>query len=126
MTADTTAHTSPFAQICCEVGEDDFSVRAPHWFYFESSRLEGLLSVTRRTSHGSGGTESQVAEWSSGLDEWRTRLERQSNTKETFVPKTELGRKLWALRQKYISEGGRLYTAEEIADELDRRQRGLE
>ncbi len=41
--------------------------------------------------------------------------------KEGFVPKTELGRKLWGLRQKYIAEGGRLYSDREIADELERR-----
>jgi len=45
----------------------------------------------------------------------------KSLSEETFVPKTELGRKLWGLRQKYIAAGGRLYTDREIADELDRR-----
>lgn len=35
-----------------------------------------------------------------------------------YVPKTERGRRLWALRQKYIASGGRLYTLVEIQEEL--------
>jgi hypothetical protein len=37
---------------------------------------------------------------------------------EEFVPRTPLGRKLWALRQQIIASGTPLLTAEEIEAEL--------
>ena len=42
---------------------------------------------------------------------------------QPFVPPTDLARKLWALRQKYIAEGGRLYSIAEIQQELVSRRR---
>jgi hypothetical protein len=39
-----------------------------------------------------------------------------------FKPKTERGKKLWALRQKYIAEGGRLYSMREIRKEIAERR----
>lgn len=41
-----------------------------------------------------------------------------------FVPKTERGRKLWALRQAAIAKGMKLLSDEEIADEIRRRRGG--
>jgi hypothetical protein len=80
--------------------------------------------LTLSNDHGSSGTGSSVAERPATPDVWRSCLQEMPVPSETFVPKTELGRKLWGLRQKYIAEGGRLYTDREIADELERRAAG--
>jgi hypothetical protein len=37
---------------------------------------------------------------------------------DEFIPETEFGRELWALRQKAIAEGMALLTGEEISDEI--------
>ncbi len=42
---------------------------------------------------------------------------------EEFVPRTPLGRKLWALRQQIIASGTPLLTAEEIEAELAEQRR---
>lgn len=38
--------------------------------------------------------------------------------RDEFIPDTEFGRELWALRQKAIAEGMTLLTGEEISDEI--------
>lgn len=37
---------------------------------------------------------------------------------DDFIPETEFGRELWALRQKAIAEGMTLLTGEEISEEI--------
>lgn len=44
----------------------------------------------------------------------------------TFRPKTELGRELWALRQKILASGEPLLDADEIEQEVARRRGGIE
>jgi hypothetical protein len=39
---------------------------------------------------------------------------------DEYKPKTVLGKRLWALRQEYIKNGGELLTAEEIRRLLER------
>jgi putative addiction module CopG family antidote len=41
---------------------------------------------------------------------------------ETFVPRTPLGRRLWALRKGYLAKGGQLLASDEIEAELQRRR----
>jgi hypothetical protein len=50
----------------------------------------------------------------------------QPSSEEKFVPRTDLAKTLWALRQKYIAEGGRLYTLREIQHEIARRRGEVE
>lgn len=45
--------------------------------------------------------------------------------KEDWKPKTGLGRKLWALRQRHIDRGATLLDAEGIAAEIRERRGGL-
>lgn len=35
-----------------------------------------------------------------------------------FVPKTEIARLCWEIRKRYIENGGKLYTADEINKEI--------
>jgi len=42
-----------------------------------------------------------------------------------IVPKTELVRKLLAIRKKYMENGGKLLSLEEIAEEIQNRRGGL-
>jgi hypothetical protein len=46
-----------------------------------------------------------------------------ATSSEEFVPRTPLGRKLWALRQQIIASGIPLLTAEEIEAELAEQRR---
>ncbi|MEW6366531.1 MAG: hypothetical protein AB1714_18035 [Acidobacteriota bacterium] len=46
----------------------------------------------------------------------------ESTAAGAFQPRTDLGRRLWQLRQQYIAGGGRLYSAEEIQAEIDRQR----
>ncbi len=41
---------------------------------------------------------------------------------ETFVPRTPLGRRLWALRKDYLAKGGQLLAPDEVEAELLRRR----
>ena len=43
-----------------------------------------------------------------------------------YQPRTELGRELWALRQKIVASGEPLLDAEEIDREVARRRGGIE
>ncbi len=53
------------------------------------------------------------------LDKPRTaRSKTRRNPPSPYMPKTPLGKNLWALRQKYISEGGRLIDWEELEKEV--------
>jgi hypothetical protein len=45
---------------------------------------------------------------------------------ERFEPRSELGRKLRALRRKYVEAGGKLLTADEIEAEVRERRGGLQ
>lgn len=47
------------------------------------------------------------------------------NKTEEFKPQTALGKRLWALRQQRIAEGGQLLTAEELEAELRERRGGV-
>ena len=42
--------------------------------------------------------------------------------KPKFRPRTELGKKLWARRQSYIANGGKLITWDELDRELAERK----
>lgn len=121
---DTANYTPPIDQICWQIRAEDYSVRAANWQRSEIAGRYSLLLLPNPTVYSSSGVESRVAEWPATPAEWRSRLKEGPAPKETFVPKTELGRKLWGLRQKYIATGGRLYTDTEIADELERRTFG--
>ena len=123
MMTDTAVHAAPLDRICWEICVNDYSVRAANWCYGEiAGRHARLLSLPDPHDHGSGGSGFKVAAWPTTPAEWRSASQRQMVPKDTFVPKTELGRKLWALRQKYIAEGGRLYTMKEIQQEVARRR----
>lgn len=124
MMTDTAAHTPPLDQICWQIRADDYSVRAPNWCHFGNLPKNGWIRLPNPSAHGSIGAESRVAAWPPTLEEWRIPLQVKVATKAPFVPKTELGRKLWALRLKYIAEGGRLFTDSEIAEELERQAAG--
>ena len=121
---DSAIHTPPIDRICWQIRVDDYSVRAANWFHLGNLPREGVLRIPNPSTHGSIGAESSVASWPPAFDEWRTRLQEKDTTQDTFVPKTEIGRKLWALRQKYLAHGGRLFTDAEIAEELERRAAG--
>jgi hypothetical protein len=45
--------------------------------------------------------------------------------KDGWKPRTELGRKLWALRQRHVDSGAPLLDAEGIAAEIRERRGGL-
>lgn len=123
MLTDTAVHITPPDQICWQIRVDDFSVRAANWGNVEFVSRHGIrVQIPPSADHGSGGAESCVAEWPKALDEWRIRLQQQAVSKAAFVPKTELGSKLWALRQRYIAEGGKLYSLAEIQQEVARRR----
>ncbi len=44
---------------------------------------------------------------------------------EHYQPRTEIGRKLLALRQTYLKSGGKLLTWEELDEEMHRRRGGV-
>jgi hypothetical protein len=52
-------------------------------------------------------------------------VNRESNIPTSIVPKTELVRKLLAIRKKYMENGGKLLSLEEIAEEIQNRRGGL-
>jgi hypothetical protein len=47
---------------------------------------------------------------------------RQTPRKSVFVPKTELAAQLWAIRQKFIADGGKLLGPDDIRKEVARRR----
>ncbi len=51
---------------------------------------------------------------------------RSSTGGPTFQPRTELGRELWALRQKIAASGEPLLNSDEIDREVSRRRGGIE
>ncbi len=94
----------------------DSSVRAANWY---SHRADYPINrVSKPESRISGGYEAHGADWPKIIAEWQARIKEQASNEGEFKPKTEFGRKLWALRQRYVSEGGQLYTSEEIALEI--------
>ena len=126
MITDTAVHRTPLEQICQQIWASDFSVRAFNWYHFEFIRAEDVAADVSTANGQARGTASSVAAWLPTLGEWPTQIQRETALKEVFVPKTDLGRKLWALRQKYIAEGGRLYTLAEIQQEVARRRGEIE
>ena len=48
----------------------------------------------------------------------------QSNSSQMFIPQTELGKKLWAIRQRAIANGLKLLNQEELKQELADRRGG--
>ncbi len=52
-------------------------------------------------------------------------LEPRENAQLSFQPRTELGKRLWALRQAYVQSGGQLLSAEGLEEELRLRRGGV-
>ncbi len=116
-------HPPSWEKFCRRVRADDFSVRAFNWCQFETGAGQGEFHrVPPTTRSGSGGVASSVAGWAAALEGWLERFHQETRLPENFVPKTGLGGKLSALRQKYIAEGGRLYSLHEIQQEVSRRR----
>ena len=49
---------------------------------------------------------------------------RVSGQEKDFAPKTELGKKLYALRMQAIASGMKLFSQEEVLEEVKRRRGG--
>jgi hypothetical protein len=47
---------------------------------------------------------------------------REFRAQESWVPRTPLGQRLNELRQRFIAEGGKLLTADEVATEVRQRR----
>ncbi len=107
--------TTTLDQICRFIQVDDVSTKAANWFHIlPMSGTRMVVRVPAEDSEDSKGVESRLAAWPSKPKEWAEAMH------TVFVPRTELAKKLWALRQKYIAEGGKLYSVVEIQQEVAR------
>jgi hypothetical protein len=123
MMTEAAVHPPPWEKIYRQVRADDFSVLAFNWCQFETGAGQGEFHrVPPASNGGSRGVASGLAGWAAALEGWLERFHQETRSKEKFVPTTALGGKLWALRQKYIAEGGRLYSLHEIQQEVSRRR----
>jgi len=60
-----------------------------------------------------------------GMEAYDAPLVQRDPVSETFQPKTELGKKLLALRRAYVAKGGLLLDADTFDRELQRRRGGV-
>jgi hypothetical protein len=85
--------------------------------FFVEQAPTRVKKIQARGRNSSSVDSAKISELLTDLDAWFGGVDEKGT--ECFVPKTERGRRLWKLRQKYIANGGRLYSLDEIQRELD-------
>jgi hypothetical protein len=80
--------------------------------------------ATRSKNHRKSVRKKKIVAKKSAVTETRA-VEKKRVVKEfDFKPKTELGKRLWAIRQRAIAEGMKLLNADELEKEILERRAG--
>jgi hypothetical protein len=99
--------SQPIESILIELMLHDGSQVAPRWYV----RSSGLTQKEWWTIPGAVVADPTFSrDFQEARGWWEESL--------LYRPRTELGRRLWAIRQRFLSSGARPLTAEEIAHEL--------
>jgi hypothetical protein len=80
--------------------------------------------ATRSRNHQKSVRKKKIVAKKSGM---KTRAIKKKRVVEDFdfKPKTQLGRDLWAIRQRAIAEGMKLLNSEELEKEIQSRRGGV-
>lgn len=113
------------------------STSSKSWSYLAGNALTTSRIVPARSIDALGWTPAEALEthlrlrafaedWDApGMEAYDAPLIQRDPVSETFQPKTELGKKLLALRRAYVSKGGPLLDAETFDRELQQRRGGV-
>jgi hypothetical protein len=100
----------PIESILMELMLHDASQVAPGWYVHSSGLAQREWWTAKSHPDAAAADLAFSRDFQEARGWWEESL--------LYRPRTELGRRLWAIRQRFLSSGARPLTAEEIAHEL--------